>query len=80
MALFPKEKDPNIKAYQEFIKLYDLHNKGSFYSIYSRVAQQNFPKFYTEKKGSNAIVTFAYHEIISKNQALLAPPAYRLEP
>lgn len=79
-ALFPQEKDPNIKTYQEFIKLYELGNRGIFYSIYSRVAQQEVPPFYTEKKGSNAIVSFSYHEIISRNQALLAPPSYKSEP
>jgi len=35
---------------------------------------------YTEKKGSNAIVSFDYHEVISRNLALQAPPPYRNEP
>lgn len=35
---------------------------------------------YTEKKGSNAIVTFSYYEIISRNLTIQAPPPYKSEP
>lgn len=34
----------NIKLYQEFLKLYELGNKGAFQTIYSK-ANNNLPKF-----------------------------------
>ena len=79
-SLFPKEKDPNIKVYAEFVKLYQLDIKGAFQSIYSKVADPKYPNLYTEKKGSNAIVAFSYHEVFSRRQALVSPPAYKSEP
>ena len=35
--IFSDYEKPNIKMYQEFIKLYEFDNEGSFYSIYSKV-------------------------------------------
>ena len=62
------------------MKLYRLDLKGAFQSIYSKVSDSKYPSLYTEKKGSNAIVSFNYHEVFSRNQALIAPPAYKSEP
>ena len=62
------------------MKLYQLDIKGAFQSIYSKVADPKYPNLYTEKKGSNAIVGFSYHEVFSRRQALVSPPAYKSEP
>lgn len=62
------------------MKLYELDTKGPFQSIYSRIASHTIPALYTDKKGAGSIVTLAYHEIFSRTQALIAPPAYKSEP
>lgn len=35
--IFSDYEKPNIHMYQEFIKLYEFDNEGSFYSVYSKV-------------------------------------------
>jgi hypothetical protein len=59
-SLFPKEKEPNIRLYKEFVKLYELDTKGAFQSIYSKISNPDHPNLYTEKKG-NSIVTLNYY-------------------
>jgi hypothetical protein len=80
-GLFGKEQDPNIRLYREFIKLYDLDSKGFFCSFYSKTADlDSLPNIFTEKKGSNSIVTLQYHEVISRRLGLQSPPAFTREP
>jgi hypothetical protein len=62
------------------VKLYELDTKGAFQSIYSKISTHDYPGFYTERKSTNALITFDYHEIFSRNQAFIAPPAYKSEP
>ncbi len=69
--LFGRDRDPNLRLYQEYVKLYELDTKGVFCSFYSKTADLgNLPTFYTEKKCENATVTFKYWEIISRRLAL----------
>lgn len=36
--IFPGEKEPNIRLYREFIKLYELKLPGTLYSFYSKIS------------------------------------------
>mgnify|MGYP003688218733 CR=1 FL=1 len=43
--LFKNDPEPNVRLFQEYRQLFDLQNKGVYYSIYSKVAKTLEVKF-----------------------------------
>lgn len=62
------------------MKLYQLDTRGAFHSIYSKIANPDLPAFLSDRKANSSTLTFAHHELFSRAQAFIAPPAYKSEP
>ena len=78
--IFPKDGDPNIRLYREFIKLYQQDTAGDYHSIYSKISQADLPKFHSQIQRDKPLISLPYRHIISRRQASVAPPSFRMEP